>query len=394
MNNSNKKVLIAAAVIVVIALVYMFGLRGGSSGDSATAPIKIGAPLSLTGTLAHGGIEASNALKLLVDEVNAAGGIKGRKIELIVGNTNTEPERAASVATKLSKEDKVLAIIGPDNTGTALAVKMQVAEPDEVVAISVTGSSPKLTDDGPRWFFRGATPAAYQMRSLCDYLVEKRGFKKIAVLCDASLLDQSDALKKDLARFNLEPLAVETHKSGATNFNGQLLAVKPLEPEVIFFIGFVTECVSAIKQARDMGIDAQFAGSIGIVYDELCSVGGNTVEGVLGTIGFTASNPDPKVQAFVKKFQELYKETPAHAAGQAYDQLTLVLQAIREQDLTFKAADLQADRRKIRDWLETKAFGFEGLTGKINYTKDEHTAYKEVNVMVVKDGKWTVLKED
>lgn len=393
MNKSNKKMFIVAAVIVVAAVAYMYVFKGRGS-DDANAPIKIGAPLSLTGTLAHGGIEASNALKLLVNEVNAAGGIKGRKIELIVGNTNTEPERAASVATKLAKEDKVLALIGPDNTATALAVKMQVAEPDEVVAISVTGSSPKLTSDNPRWFFRGATPAAYQMRSLCDYLVEKRGYKKIAVLCDASLLDQSDALKTDLARFNLAPLAVETHKSGATNFNGQLLAVKPLEPEVIFFIGFVTECVSAIKQARDMGIEAQFAGSIGIVYDELCSVGGNYVEGVLGTIGFTSSNPDPKVQAFSNKFKELYKEAPAHAAGQAYDQLSLVLQAIREQDLSFKAADLQADRRKIRDWLETKAYGFQGLTGKINYTKDEHTAYKEVNVMVVKDGKWTVLKED
>lgn len=393
MKSSNKNVIVAIVAIAIIALLYLVVFRDDKSND-ASSTIKIGAPLSLTGTLAHGGIEASNALKMLVDEVNAAGGIKGRKVELIVGNTNTEPERASSVATKLANEDKVLAIIGPDNTGTALAVKLQVAEPDEVVAISVTGSSPKLTDDNPRWFFRGATPAAYQMRSLSDYLIQKRGYKKIAILCDAMLTDQADALKNDLARFNLEPVAMETHKSGATNFNGQLLSIRPLEPDVIFFIGFVTECVSAIKQARDMGINAQFAGSIGIVYDELCTVGGSAVEGVLGTIGFTASNLDPKVQEFCEKFIKLYKETPAHAAGQAYDQLTLVLQAIRESDLTFKPADLREDRRKIRDWLETKANGFQGLTGRINYTRDDHTAYKEVNIMIVQDGKWKVLKDE
>lgn len=365
------------------------GTPGEASGN--LDPIKIGAVLSQTGTVAHAGINAQRACEILVGEVNSAGGIKGRQIQLIIENSNTEPERAVSSALKLSNEDKVLAIIGPDNTSTATAVKEQVAETDEIVAISVTGSSPKLTADNPRWFFRGATPANYQMTALTKYMVEDLKYTKFAVMTDASLTDQSDAFVADLKKYNLEPLDIETHKSGDTNFNGQLLKIKPFEPEAIVFVGYVTECASAVKQARDMGIKAQFAGSIGVVYQELCDIGGSLVEGMLGTIGFTVSNPDPKVQAFAKTFKEKYGEEPDHAAGQAYDQLTLVLDALRNENISFDPKNLASDRTLIRDYLESKTNGYSGLSGKINYTQDDHTAYEMVNVMQIKDGKWTVL---
>ncbi|MDI6705711.1 MAG: ABC transporter substrate-binding protein [Bacillota bacterium] len=364
------------------------------SSDPASGelePIKIGAVLSQTGTVAHAGINAQRACEILLEEVNAAGGIKGRKVELIVENSNTEPERAVTAALKLTNENKVLAIIGPDNTSTAIAVRDQVAEVDEIVSISVTGSSPKLTEGNPRWFFRGATPANYQMSALTKYMVDELKFTKFAVLADATLTDQADALVADLEKYNLKPLAIETHKSGDTNFNGQLIKIKPYNPEAIIFIGYVTECASAIKQARDMGIDAQFAGSIGIVYQELCDIGGDIVEGTLGTIGFTVANPDPRVQEFAKKFKEKYGEEPDHAAGQAYDQLSLVLDAIRNEDLSFDPKDIKSDRTLIRDYLENKTYGYNGLTAMINYTKEEHTAYKMVNVMQIKGGTWTIL---
>lgn len=370
------------------------GSGSGSPSDSGSLPpIKLGAILSQTGTNAHGGTQALQAMQLLIDDVNAKGGIKGRQIELLVENTNSEPEQAVNGALKLTNENNVLALIGPDNGSTATAIKEQVAEVDEIVQISVTGSSPKLTADGPRWFFRGATPSTYQTTDLTDYLVNELGYSKIAILCDDSLTDQADSLVANLASFNLEPVATQTHKIGNTNFNGQLLAVKEANPDCIFFIGYPTECASAIKQARDLGIEAQFAGSIGIVYNELCDLGGELTEGVLGTIGFTASNPDEAVQSFVTAYEEKYDEVPEHAAGQAYDQLTLVLKAIEESELSFDEKDLASDRTMIRDWLEQKANGFQGLSGVIKYSQEDHTAYESVNLMIVKDGKWTVLRE-
>jgi branched-chain amino acid transport system substrate-binding protein len=376
----------------VLGIFIVFTMTGVAAAANP-APIKIGAVMSQTGNQAHSGVQALRAFTLLTDEVNAAGGIKGRQVEIIVGNTNSEPERTAAAAMKVTMEDKVLAIVGPDNASLATAAKEQVAEPEEIVIMSVTGSSPRLTADKPRWYFRGATPANYQTTALTEYLVTKRGLKTFAILCDAALLDQSDALVADLKKYDITPVAVESHKTGTTNFNGQLLSVRPHNPDVIFFIGYVTECISVIKQARDMGINAQIAGSTGIMYEELCTMGGPVTEGVLGTIGFTCNNPDPAVQTFCDTFKDKYGELPDHAAGQGYDQLALIFEAMRQKDLTFAPGDLAADRAKIRDWLENDAIGRQGLSGIIQYTPDDHTAYKAINVMVVKDGRWTVMEQ-
>jgi branched-chain amino acid transport system substrate-binding protein len=382
------------ALVLVLAMVLSLVACGGGSSEQQLEEadtIKLGAVLSQTGTVAHAGINAQRGIEILIEEVNAAGGIKGRQIELIIENSNTEPERAVSGALKLTHEDNVLAIIGPDNTSQGMAVREQVAEVEGIVALNVTGSSPKLTEGNPRWFFRGATPANYQMSALTKYMVEDLGYTKFAVLADATLTDQADAFVTDLEKYGIEPVAIETHKSGDTNFNGQFIKIKPLEPEAVVFIGYVTECASAIKQARDMGVEAQFAGSIGIVYQELCDIGGDIVEGTLGTIGFTVANPDPRVQEFAKKFEEKYGEEPDHAAGQAYDQLDLVINALKNQDLSFDPKDIASDRELIRDYLENETHGYNGLSAMINYTPEEHTAYKMVNVMHIKDGTWQIL---
>ena len=185
---------------------------------------------------------------------------------------------------------------------------------------------------------------------------------------------------------------MQTHATGNTNFNGQLLATKSANPDAIMFIGYPTECASALKQATDMGLDCQWAGSIGTVYQELINLAGSLAEGFIGSIGFSASNPSEPVQEFVKKYEERYGVIPEHAAGQAYDQLTLVLKAIEECDIGFTNDSLANDRSLIRDWLETKANGFEGLSGVIKYDANDHTAYKSVNLVIVKDGQWTILQ--
>ncbi|MBR1845866.1 MAG: amino acid ABC transporter substrate-binding protein, partial [Oscillospiraceae bacterium] len=280
------------ALLLALAMVFALVACGsssapaaGASGNSAPAapaasatentapqslePIKLGAVLSQTGNNVHGGTQALNAMNLLIDEVNAAGGVKGRQIQLLVENSNSEAEQAVNGALKLTNEENVLALLGPDNGTTATAIKTQVAEVYEIVQISVVGSSPKLTADSPKWYFRGATPSTYQTTDIVDYLVNELGKTRIAVLCDDSLTDQADSFTSDLANLGMEPVSMQTHATGNTNFNGQLLATKATDPDAIMFIGYPTECASALKQANDMGLDVQWAGSIGTVYKEL-----------------------------------------------------------------------------------------------------------------------------
>lgn len=378
------------ALALVLALALTIAACGGSSDEEAT--IKIGAVLSQTGNNVHGGTQALNAMNMLVDEVNANGGIKGHKVELLVENSNSEAEQAVNGALKLTNESNVLALLGPDNGTTSTAIKTQVAEVYEIVQISVVGSSPKLTADNPRWYFRGATPSTYQSVDIVEYLVNDLKCSRIAILCDDALTDQADSFVSNLADHGLEAVSIQTHATGNTNFNGQLLATKDAAPDAIMFIGYPTECASAIKQGTDMGLDVQWAGSIGTVYKELLTLAGDLANGFIGSIGFTATNPDEDVQTFVEKYESLYHETPEHTAGQAYDQLSLIFKAIEECDLSFSEDKLAEDRTMIRDWLETKAKGYEGLSGVISYTAEDHTAYESVNLMVVEDGAWKVLR--
>lgn len=376
--------------ILVILCLAVVGLAG-CSGGTEEKTVNVGAVLSLTGVLAHGGLDARNALQLAVDEVNANGGIKGRQVNLIVENTNTDPERTISGALKLINENKVLAIVGPDNSPTAFAARSQVAEPEHVVIMSVTGSSPKLTEGNPRWFFRGATPAEFQTRSLVQFLVNEKGLKRFAILSDSGITDQIESFTKDLKALGLEPVATEMFKSGQTNFNGPLLNIKSKNPEAIFFIGYITEGASALTQARNLGIDAQFLGSIGIIYDEFIKVAGKAAEGVIASIGFTALNEDADVQTFVSAYRAKYNQDPSHAAAQAYDQIKLIFQAIQNQDLTFDSSKVEQDREMIRDYLE-QVQNYKGITSIISYSPTDHSAYKDVNILQIADGKWKVIK--
>jgi len=377
--------------IVFVSLISA-GLAGCSGSSEKDKSIKIGAILSLTGAMAHGGLDARKGLELAVEQVNAKGGIKGRQVKLIVENINTDPERTVSGALKLLNEDKVLAILGPDDSALAFAAREQVAEPNHIVIISVTGSSPKLTQGNPRWFFRGATPAQYQTKSLTKYLVQEKGYKRFAILSDSGIKDQIDAFSKGLAEYGLEPVDVETFKTGQTNFNGPLLNIKNKNPEVIMFIGYTTEGAGAVTQARNLGIKAQFAGSVGIIYDDFIKTAGSMSEGVLASIGFSAHNDAPQVQEFVAAFTKKYNgEAPNHAAAQGYDQINLIFRAMEERNLSFDPRKIAEDRQAIRDYLE-QVSNYKGLTANITYTPEDHTAYRDVNIVQVKDGQWKVIR--
>lgn len=378
-------------LVVFISLVSA-GLAGCSGSGEKEQGISIGAILSLTGAMAHGGLDARKGLEMAVEQINAKGGIKGRPVKLIIENINTDPERTVSGALKLLNEDKVFAILGPDDSTLAFAAREQVAEPNHIVIISVTGSSPKLTQGNPKWFFRGATPAQYQTKSLTKYLAQDKGYKRFAILSDSGIKDQIDAFSKGLTEYGLEPVAVETFKTGETNFNGPLLNIKNKNPDVIMFIGYTTEGAGAITQARNLGIKAQFAGSVGIIYDDFIKTAGGLSEGVLASIGFSAYNDAPQVQEFVAAFGKKFNgEAPNHAAAQAYDQINLVFRAMEERDLSFNPRKIEQDRQAIRDYLE-QVNSYKGVTANITYTPEDHTAYRDVNIVQVVGGHWKVIR--
>ncbi|MDN5343983.1 MAG: branched-chain amino acid transport system substrate-binding protein, partial [Clostridia bacterium] len=157
----------------------------------------------------------------------------------------------------------------------------------------------------------------------------------------------------------------------------------------ILVLGAITEGAAAAKQARDLGIKARLLGVVAFAYNDFIKLGGSAVEGTIACTTFFPSNPDPKVQAFVKKYKEKYNEEPDHAAAHTYDALQLLIQAIKNGQLDSK--DLAADRQKIRDEL-LKVNNYQGVSAPITYGPNDHDGYQELMLIEVKNGEWQVIK--
>lgn len=383
-----------AVVVCLLATVLFLGQWNDSftlAADKA-APIKIGVVYSSSGSQAHTGLQEANVIKMIVDEVNAKGGIKGHPLQAILENDDTQTEKSVSAAKKLVFSDQVHILMGANTSSAIKAIQQQVTEAQKVPYISMVGSDPALTKMGQQWYFRNSLSAEYQTGSIIDYVVKEKGLKKVAMIFDAaSASDQAKAFEEGLTKAGISLVAREQFRTGETSFNSQLLKIKQSQAEALVTIGLAPEAAGIAKQVRDMGMNVKIVGLVAIVYDEYLTLGGSAVEGTVAASSFRADNPAPNVQAFVKKYSDKFKEMPDHAAAQTHDAMGALIKALQSCQLGLTAKTLSADRLKIRDAL-TKIDSFDGVVGLLSYGPNDRDAYDKTLVVEVKNGKWTVVK--
>jgi branched-chain amino acid transport system substrate-binding protein len=348
-----------------------------------------------TGSGAHTGIYAMRGVELAVEQINAQGGIHGKKIEVVYENDDTSTEKSVTAAKKLVYGDKVLAIIGPEMSSCIFAVQ-KVTEEAKIPVLSPTGSSPKLTAHKQAWYFRNSIAATYQTLDLVKY-IKDQGIKRLALLVDwGRTADQVKRFEGDAKKMGLNIAIMEKFQTGDTSFMAQLLKIKGENPDGLVLFAMPTGGSAAAIQARDLGINVPLFGIIALCYKEYIEMGGKAVEGTVGPSTFVPDNPDPHVQKFNEQFKAKYDVLPDHAAAHAYDAANILAKVLKEVKIENKPGTLAIDREKIRDGLTTIKNHL-GVSAPINYgptpTPKDRDGMKKAMLVQVKGGKWVIIKK-
>lgn len=357
----------------------------------ASDSIKIGGLFAVTGPAAFLGEPERNAAQMVVDSINKSGGIKGKKLELITYDTAGDATKAVQLATRLIKNDKVVAIVGPSTTGESMAVA-PVAEKEKVPLISCAAGS-KITDPVKQYVFKTAQNDGLAVTRIYEYL-QKYKKSKVAILTVSDGFGASgrEQLKALAAKFGIQIVVDDTYGPKDTDMTSQLTKIRASQAEAIICWGTNPGPAVVAKNARQLGIKLPMYMSHGVSSKKFIELAGDAAEGIRLPSGrvivsdvLPASDPQKKsLMAFVKEYQRLYKVEGDHFAGHAWDGIMLLKGAIERGGATPEG---------IRDALE-KTKDFHGIGGTFNFSPTDHAGLtKDAFVMVeIKNKDWALLK--
>jgi len=358
------------------------------SGGTAAAPggtpgvtgdtILIGEVGSLTGSEATFGISTRNAIDLAIREVNAAGGVKGKKIELRVYDNQSKPEEAANAANRLINQDNVLLILGEVASSNSIAMATK-AQPAKVPMISNASTNPRVTEIGD-YIFRVCFIDPFQGYVMAKFAHDNIKMNKVAVLRDlGSDYSQglADVFERKFTEMGGKIVARETYTKGSTDCRSQLTAIKRSSPEAIYIPGYYNDIGLIARQARELGITATLMGGDGWDSEKLFELGGSAIDGSYFSNHYSPDDPNPRIQKFIAAYKAAYGSVHDALAALGYDAAMVAVDAIKRAP--------SFDRAAIRDAIaQTK--NFHGVTGSI--TLDEkRNATKPAVVLEVAKGK-------
>jgi branched-chain amino acid transport system substrate-binding protein len=350
-----------------------------ASCSKESGGIKVGEYASLTGKDATFGQSSHKGIVMAFEEINAAGGVLGQKLELISEDTQSKAGESATVVKKLLARNKVVALLGEVSSGRSLEAA-PIALDARIPMIAPAATNPKVTETGD-YIFRVCFIDPFQGTVMAKFAQDDLKAKKVAIISSVS-----NAYSVGLAKFFQETftnsggtVAIEQkYSEGDKDFRAQLTAVKAAGVEAVFVPGYYTESALIVRQARDLGITVPFIGGDGWESDKLLEIGGNALNGCFYSTHFSPENNDPNVAKFVQKFKARWNnETPDAFASLGYDAAYVLVDAIKRAGTT--------DGPKLRDALAaTKDFaGASGVT-----TMDQNrNATKGATIIAIKDGK-------
>lgn len=355
-----------------------------TDGPPAEETILIGEYGSLTGSEATFGQSTHNGVLLAVDEINAAGGINGKKIEIRTYDDQGKTQEAGTVVTRLITDDKVVAVIGEVASSLSIAGG-RVAQQYGVPMISPSSTNAQVTEVGDM-VFRVCFVDAFQ-----GYVVAKFAREDLHATTAAVLYDQGQAystgLKDDFIREYTamggtivgEPQA---YTGGDIDFGAQLTTIRDLQPQVIFLPGYYTDVANIAIQAQKLGVKSTLIGGDGWDSAELAKIGGPAIEGAYYSNHYSHQEQRPAVQAFVTAYQAKYTgETPDGLAALGYDAAMLLFDSMKRAK-SLGGKDLAAAIAATRD--------YPGVTGNITIDPDRN-AQKPAVVVQMKGGQPTYV---
>ncbi len=384
----------------VLFLLIGLGLLGAQGWAQEAAkpdkskPVKIGAIFAVTGPASFLGAPEAKTAEMLVDKINAEGGVDGYKLELIVKDSGASPEKAVSFAKQLIEEEQVLAIIGPSTSGETMQIK-NLCEENKMILLSCAAAE-AIVNPVAKYVFK--TPQKDSQAVIWIYnTMKEMGINKIAVLSsNAGFGNAGNKQLQDLAKdHGIEILVNETYDKAATDLTDILTKVKAnKDVQAIVNWSIVPAQSIILKNAKQLGLDIPIFQSHGFGNIKYVEQAGPAAEGVLFPAGrllvvdeLPEDNPQKEVLATYKKdYESKYKEDVSTFGGHAYDALMIVAEGLRKAG--------EPDRDKVRDAIEH--LKYVGTAGVFHFTPEDHTGLdlSAFEMLTVKDGKFTIYKGD
>ena len=371
---------------ILLALFITLSLLAGC-GSNANSTIKIGLVAPLTGDTGGMGQSQQRGYELAMAEINGAGGVNGRHIELVTYDDQGDPQKAASGAQRFADDKSIIAIGGSCNSSSTLAM-MPIVNAGKLPDLVVSSSSPALTG-ASEYFFRMSVQDASVGPQMADVLLDM-GLKSVAVMYPNNDYGKglNEALVNRMTEKGGQVLESLTYQTTDQDFTAQLTTIKGLNPEAIALTGTQADSGLIIKQLDLMGFDVPIIGGTGLYNAKTLEISGNEAsEGVILIGVYVATNPDPKVQELVNKYKEKYNSTPDGFAALAYDQMYVIAEAAK------KAMDSSGNGALTRDGLKNalKTTSYAGVTGNVAFN-DVNDWVRPYLTLVVKNGEFVVFE--
>jgi branched-chain amino acid transport system substrate-binding protein len=353
-----------------------------AGGGPAATEIVIGEVAALTGGTATFGQSSHAGTQMAVDEINAAGGLLGKKVKLITEDDQSKQGEAGTVVKKLLSREKAVAILGEVASGKSLEMA-PICQKAGIPMISPASTNPKVTEVGD-YIFRICFIDPFQGTVMAKFALS-RGWKKVAIVTDVKQdysVGLSDFFKKYYTANGGTIVSEQSYSSGDKDFKAQLTALKSSAPDAIFASGYYNEAGLMAVQAHELGITVPMLGGDGWDSPSLTQVAGKAMEGNFFSNHFAAEDASPVIQDFVKRFTAKHKSAPDAMAALGYDSMMILAAAMKKAGTT--------EGKAVRDAIaQTK--DYQGITGKI--TLDEkRNATKPAVILTIKDGKFVYVE--
>lgn len=386
-------------ILTMVALVMAVSLIMGSPVCYGAETIKIAGIFALTGRAAHIGTAQRDAVVLAIDEMNANGGINGKKLEIVMGDTESNPTKAVMALKKIIDSDDVVAIIGPTTTGTAMAMRPLI-EKEKIPTFMHSGGdvilkAPLSKDDPastPKWIFKSPYRAAHAMGKICEYM-KNNDMKKVGFIYSNEGFGK-DGLKNIRVQapvFGIEIAAEEAFAPKDVDMTVQLTRInaKGVDAVIVWTVGPAMGIIP--KNIKQLGIKAPVFECHGAGDPIFWKVAGEAGEGVMMpstkiVVADQLKDSDiqkKKIQAYVKAYREKFNREPGTMVAYGADAAFIVLDAIKKAG---------ADRARVRDAIENTS-GYVGMSGVYKISATDHNGLSMDDIVMIRatKGGWALL---
>lgn len=338
--------------ILVVLLVFSIAFIGCQK--KGTDEIVLGAIMPLTGDAAVYGKNCKQGIELAVDEINAKGGINGKKLKVLFEDDQLQPKMAVSLFTKLVTVDKVLAVIGPLPSSCAMATA-PLANQYKVVSFSPGASTPKLTGAGP-YVFRNWQSDALEAAVMAEYAL-KQGWKTFSILYVNNDFGVSleDYFKKKVESLGGKVLSSESFEQGVTDFKPQISKIKKAKAQVVYLLSYPQQTPMIVNQMRELGVKCQILGVAAFEDPSLLKIASRNADGIIFTKALPLLNTDSIRAAFISAYKKQFGEEPGLIADNGFDAVKTIVLAI-SNSIDLKPECIQMALKEIKEFRGASGF--------------------------------------